>query len=249
MKRDTSGLQRLFPTIDWAQVEGIAQTDVERALQALQGVLQRYFRPLQMHLCQKFEVDEDQAADWLQDFVHRKVLLEQLLKRASRERGKFRTFVLFTLDRFVISEWRRAKARRRMPEGGIVSLEELRTEQIANLVATDSVAMAPSWTQTVIEETLRRMEAECAQKGRASRWNVFKARLLDPLFEGAPALRYEELQRRFEFSSPAEAGNALITAKRMFHRLLREVVAEYAGEGADAEAEIRELRRELGRVP
>jgi hypothetical protein len=34
----------------------------------------------------------------------------------------------------------------------------------------------------------------------------------------------------------------------MFRRLLREVVAEYAGEGADAEDEIRELRRELGRL-
>jgi len=247
MKTGVSDGQRVFPTTDWAQVKGVAQADPDLALRALEGVLQRYYRPLQAHLCAKFQASEDQAADWLQEFIHRKVLLAELLHRASRERGKFRTFLLFALDRFVISELRRANAQSRMPEHGIESLEELSGE-VAAVAAADIAAMTPNWARAVIEQTLRRMEDECAQHGYGSRWSVFKARLLDPLFEGAESLPYEELIQRLDFRSPAEAANALLTAKRMFHRLLREVVAEYAGEGADVEAEIRELRLELGRV-
>jgi hypothetical protein len=52
--------------------------------------------------------------------------------------------------------------------------------------------------------------------------------------------------RRFGFGSPAQAGNAFITAERMFIRLLRQVVGEYTGTGADVDEEIRDLRRELG---
>jgi hypothetical protein len=89
------------------------------------------------------------------------------------------------------------------------------------------------------------MQAECQAKGRLDRWGVFKARLLDPILDGARAPSYEELIARLGFRSPAEASNALITARRQFDRLLREIVAEYAGEGADVETEIADLNRAL----
>jgi hypothetical protein len=80
-----------------------------------------------------------------------------------------------------------------------------------------------------VTETVARMQAECQAKGRLDRWGVFKARLLDPILDGTRAPSYEELIARLGFRSPAEASNALITARRQFDRLLREIVAEYAG--------------------
>jgi RNA polymerase sigma-70 factor (ECF subfamily) len=248
MKRGVAGGQQLFSTTDWVQVKAVAHADADQAFKALEGIVQRYYRPLQVHLRSKFCVPEDQAADWLQEFVLRKVLLGELVKRASRERGKFRTFLLFALDRFVISELRREHAQSRRPEHGLESLEGLGAEVASVTAASGAGDMVADWARIVIEQTLARMEAECLQKGCANRWGVFKVRRLDPLFEGAEPLPYDELVRQYEFRSPAEAANAFMTATRMFRRLLREVVAEYAGEGADAEDEIRELRRELGRL-
>jgi len=216
-------------------------------MEALEGVLTRYYRPLQAHLRSKFHVSDDQAADWLQEFIHRKVLLAGLLASASKERGRFRTFLLVALDRFVISELRRANAQCRMPEHGVASLERLSAAEMDRLVQADRTSMAPDWVRTVIDETLERMQKECLQGGHKARWGVFRARLLDPLFNGAQPMPYSKLVRRFDFRSPAQAANAFITAQRTFCRLLRQVVKEYAGEGADVEAEIRELQRDLSR--
>ena len=89
------------------------------------------------------------------------------------------------------------------------------------------------------------MEAECTARHCLDRWGVFKARLLDPLLDGAEIPAYADMVTEFGFQSPAQASNALITAKRQFDRILREVVAEYAGARADVEEEIRELKLSL----
>ena len=65
------------------------------------------------------------------------------------------------------------------------------------------------------------------------------------MLEGSEAPPYAQLVSDLGFSSPAEAANALTTAKRQFDRILREVIAEYAGEGAEIELELRELKHVL----
>ena len=58
---------------------------------------------------------------------------------------------------------------------------------------------------------------------------VFRARLLHALDDdNAPPVAYDELVREFGFQSPAQAGNILMTAKRVFSRCLEETVAQYA---------------------
>ena len=42
MKASVSDRRRLFPTTDWDAVKGVGQADPDRALQALESVLQRY---------------------------------------------------------------------------------------------------------------------------------------------------------------------------------------------------------------
>ena len=58
---------------------------------------------------------------------------------------------------------------------------------------------------------------------------------------------YEELVAKFGLRSPSEASNLLITAKRMFARVLREVVRETVADEAEVETEIMELKRILSR--
>ena len=51
--------------------------------------------------------------------------------------------------------------------------------------------------------------------------------------------------RQYGFRSPAQAANVLITAKRMFARFVRAVIAEYMEEDGNVETEITELKRIL----
>lgn len=230
----------LYPTTIWSEVHR-----AEDSTLALERVLKQYYRPLHAHLQFKFHVDEGQASDWLQEFIRQKVLLDALLAKASKARGRFRTFLLNAMDNFVISELRRQNAQIRRPAGGHVSFDEFTANGLAEIPTSECQQFDVEWARAVLAETVERMEAECRSKGRLNRWEVFKTRLWEPLFDGTKAPGYEELVCKLGFCSPAEASNALITAKRMFDRLLREVISEYAGEDADLDAELRELKQAL----
>jgi hypothetical protein len=232
-----------YPTTIWTEIGRAGQpSGAGDSIAALERLLQKYYRPLQTHLAGHFRVDEDQAADWLQEFICRKVLLGELLAAASRDRGRFRTFLLNALDNFVVSELRRQNAQIRCPTGGLVSIDEAGAVEVPTPQSPKPVNGDLEWGRTVLSEVFTRMEAECRTKERSDRWGVFKARLLDPMLDGAETPSYDDLVARFGFRSPAEASNALITAKRQFDRILHEVVGEYAGKGADLEAAIVELR-------
>ena len=84
--------------------------------------------------------------------------------------------------------------------------------------------------------------------GRSAYWSVFDCRVVAPIFDGVEALPYDQVVERFGFRSPTEASNALVTAKRMFVRALRAVVAEYARDEDGIDREIEELRAILSRV-
>jgi len=233
-----------YPTTIWSEVGRAGRLDDDSGLSALDGLLRKYYGPLQRHLALQFHASDDQAADWLQSFLLRKVLLGSLLAQADRRRGRFRTFLLNAVDRFVLDEFRHQNRQSRMPAGGLGSIEEL-SPDASQLGLEAEDRFAADWAHKVVELTVSRMREECRQGGHPARWEVFEGRVLDPILEGTPPVPFGDLVERFGFRSPAEASNVLITGKRMFHRLLREVVSEYAGEKSDVEAEIRELRRIL----
>jgi hypothetical protein len=89
------------------------------------------------------------------------------------------------------------------------------------------------------------MEEECQTRGHGRRWELFKARILDPALNEDAGLPYPVIIERLRFDSPAQASNMLTTAKRQFARILRSIVAEYAGEGVDVESEMADLKRAL----
>jgi hypothetical protein len=241
---DEFGPSAVYPTTIWSEVTR-ARGGTDAAVAMLGNLLRRYYLPLQTHLRLKFRVSDDQAKDWLQAFVLQKVLLNDLLASADRDKGRFRTFLLNALDNFVSSERRRESAQRRRPSGGLLSSSELTPSDLGELAGSDGDEFAVAWARAIVAETLRRMEAECERKACQGRWRIFKARLLDPLLDGAETPSHDELADRLGFQSSAAASNVLITARRQFDRLLHEVVAEYAGAKAEVELEIRELMRVL----
>ncbi len=241
---DTAGSTQkdYYPTTIWSEIGRAGKVDSPDALAALDGLLKKYYKPLQTHLQFKFYVTPEQAADLLQDFISRKMLQADLLMKASPHRGRFRTFLLNALDNFVVSQHRRDNTLRRKPEGGLESWEGCFRELTTGPASNRSDPYALEWARAVLAEAVSRMHAECEAHKCLGRWSIFKARLVDPILDGADRPSYEALTAQLGFQSPGEASNALTTAKRQFDRLLRQVVAEYAGEGSDVEEELRELK-------
>jgi RNA polymerase sigma-70 factor (ECF subfamily) len=235
----------LFPLTRWTQVEGAAQPDAPEQTKVLGELLTLYLPALRAYLRAQFRMDAPGADDLLQGFVADKVIQGGVLARADRRRGRFRTFLLSALTNYTISELRRGQAKKRAPMGASSSLDDL-IEQGAEFPALETAhPFDVAFAQQVIAEAMRRMEQQCRAGNREDIWGVFVARLLNPIFGSAPAADYQALIERFGFQSPGHAANVLITAKRMFARVLRGVVGEYVGDPAEVEPEVRELRAVL----
>lgn len=229
-----------FPTTHWSLIGAAGQPDEEQRRAVLGELLTRYLPALKAHLVYQKHLAPDDADDLLQSFVARKILEQEVLTQVTPGKGKFRTWLLTVLDRYAISERRYASAERRST-AGTVSLESGVPEQVA-VGPTPSEAFDQAWARTVLAEVLLRMHAECTASKRPDLWGVFEGRVLTPTLEGSDALPYEQLVERFSFTSPVQASNALITAKRMFVRLLRDVIGEYAPDRAETDEEIRDLQ-------
>lgn len=208
---------------------------------ALSRLLERYRPPLRSHLICRKRLETERADDLLQSFIARQVLARELCALADRQRGRFRTFVLTALDRFVFNELRNERVRQRhLQSSGC----EGSLSQIADSCDRHD-AFDIEWARVVLAQALRRMRQECRGLGRATIWAIFRARILRPIFTDRQPESYDRLVHRLGFASPSQASNALITSKRMFVRTLRAVVGEYEMGEADVDAELADLREIL----
>jgi DNA-directed RNA polymerase specialized sigma24 family protein len=244
MSRQEQATYRPFPVTEWSLIARTADPDADTRRRALTELLDRYVPAVKFYLTLAKRIDPDRADDLLQGFLASKVLDEHLIEHADRERGKFRTFLLTALDRFIINQHRFDAAQKRSP-GQMASIDE-QPEPAGNGSGPAS-AFELAWARQVIDRTLERMRQECLGSGRLDLWEVFNARVLGPTLGQAEAIPYDDLVRRAGFASPVRAANALVTAKRMFTRVLRGVISEYETDEDEIDGEIDDLHKILAR--
>jgi RNA polymerase sigma-70 factor (ECF subfamily) len=240
MRREAQAGFREFPLTRWSLVDHAASISREAGFQALTELLDRYLPALRAHLVTMRGMRPDRADDILQGFVAAKVLQGDLLARADRKRGRFRTYLLTCLERYLVGVVRRETARKRSPGQGMIENLEDHAETLA-VPGPSAEVFDTAWAREVIAETLRRLRSSCERDGKEVHWQVFEARVVLPILEDATPVPYEELVERFGFKSPIQASNVLLSAKRMFARTLKAVIGEYVSGEDEVEAEIEEL--------
>lgn len=249
MSTSEADIRSQYPTTHWSQILLASHEDQAAGQGALDRLLRQYRRPLLTHLRAKFRANDEQAEDWLQDFVARKVLKNRLLAHADRKRGRFRTFLLKALENFVIQEHRKAERICRSPSGGFVSLDALTGDEsgVASGEAANPADYA--WAIQVLAEAEQHTKAFYEAKGRSSSWAVFDEGYVRPLVDGTKRPSNANLARNHGFKSAEAVSDAITTVRRMFGKNIRAAVREYedAEGGGDCEAEIRDLKAILAR--
>ena len=243
MPARTAGDLEPFPATHWTLVASAGRDGPSRR-QALTELLRRYLGPMKTHLVVRLKLDADQADDLLQGFLASQVLERHLIRGAQRNKGRFRSFLLVALHRYIANQFRDQRAQKRAPMGGrLVSLEisPLSRER------GPSEAFDLAWAKEVLQRALRRMKEDCDTFRRPELWGVFEQRIVRPILDGSPAAAHVDLVRQFRLASPEQAANLLITAKRMFARCLRSVVGEYEPDNKRIDTEIADLRRLLAK--
>ncbi len=225
-----------FPATRWSLISRARDASLADKQRALSELLERYRPAFVRHLVRRRRLPIERAEDMVQGFMTVKVLEKDLIAQASRQRGRFRSFMLKSLERYVIDEYRR-----RDPH--TTDVDAFRDTEPDD-DAADAFDIA--WAQQALAETYVNMLQACEQSDKMHVWHVFEHRVLRPTIDGDHVPSYEQLAERYGFASPKEAGNLFVTARRMFERELRAVIEAYAGE-EDVDREIGDLIAILSR--
>jgi len=224
-----------FPVTRWTMIEA-AHLDEERRRELLEQFLASYQTPLQRFLMRTRGVGREQAEEIVQAFIVDKVVVDKLLQRADRQRGRLRTFLLRALTNYLLNLRRRDQRHRPLD---IVLLDQ--SGQTQDQSVEPGRVFETEWARYVLERTLQAMRSECVATGRSNMWQVFERRILSPICDGAQPPPYSLLVEELGYEKDSQAMNALITAKRMFTRIMRQVVCEYVSGDEAIDEEIRDL--------
>ncbi len=230
----------LLPSTHWSSVSLAAKADRGCAKLALERLLNRYMPALRSYLLKTERCASSDVDDILQAFVADKILQDGLLQHAKQERGRFRSFLIKSLDNFVISVKRKEKNNRQFVQSLGPSHMVVRVPVKARVSHTEVFDLA--WGREVIALAVEQLREECKISNRPDVWKVFEYRLLRPALYKEPPMPCKELAKYLALGSESQVSNRLVTAKRAFNRVLQSVVGEYVHPDEVA-AEVTEIKR------
>jgi RNA polymerase sigma-70 factor (ECF subfamily) len=238
------GTGAVFLTTHWSLI-GQVDTGKEARNRALIGLLMhRYWKPVYCYLRRK-GYDNEQAKDLTQGFFHEVVLQRHLIEKADAAKGRFRTFLLMALDRYLVNVHKKETTQKRMPRRGLVSLDAIDPCHLPASMAESSPeeTFHYTWLSTLLERVLGQVETKCHEDGMTVHWHVFRARVLDPITERAVPVLLREICAKYGIEDEARASNMLITVKRRFKAVLRQHLRESVISDDDVSGEVEEIRR------
>ncbi|MCP5519350.1 MAG: sigma-70 family RNA polymerase sigma factor [Verrucomicrobiales bacterium] len=228
----------LFPTTHWSVVLGAG----ERAEEALSRLCEAYRPPIYAYLM-ALGHDHHETSDFVQGFfVH--LLRPATLARLNAPNGRFRAFLLTTLQNYVRDRIDHRRARKRGGDAAHLSLETpdgMRVEGGVVGQLTPEQWFDRKWGETVVKRALARVREEVAQAGRG---DLFAA-LLPLLYRDPDALPYDELARTTGLTAGA-LRNAKSRILRRLRQLIREELALTLPPEVDLDEELRYLMTVMG---
>lgn len=225
-----------FETTQWSIVvnAGAGGDDASAAL----TILCETYRPPVLAYVRARVHNNDDAEDLTQAFFAH-VLERQLPARADRERGKFRSFLLKSLNHFLVTEWQRSNAQRR--GGNVTMIADDAVDSIASEDAGPELAFEREWARTVLREAMRRLELEAQAAGREKMFSELRPYLVEVPEPGD----YDTIAA----SAGIRKNSIAVAVHRLRSRLqelVEEVVADTASNAADINAELRRMRDIMG---
>ena len=228
----------VFATTHWSVVLAAADEPSPQVEAALARLCQTYWLPVYAFVRKRGHSPE-QAQDFTQAFFAN-FLEKQHVMKANQERGRFRSFLMTSVENFLRNENDRAQAQKRGGGRKLISLDEQDAEArylCEPTTETDPAkAFEQRWAATLLNTVISRLQAEF---GAAERGDLFES-LQAHLWGDVESTPYPELAERFGLS----LANVKTTAHRMRQRyrdLLREEIAHTVALPSQIDDEIRHL--------
>lgn len=231
-----------FPTTAWSLIEQVQGSAGDA--EATDRLLRRYWKPVYGFLrARGYPVS--QAEDLTQEFFLR-LLERDWLRRADAGRGRFRTFMLTLLVRFLSDQGQHRVRRQQLFERRIVSVSTLRAEQPSGwepeVHATPEAVFEKNWVQSLLEHACEQVRSQCGVEGRGLWYHWFEEHVLG---DGSRRTSKSVLARRDGVSRD----QVRYGVQQVKHRLDQTIRHELLRDGCSEEAledEVRSLIETLG---
>jgi len=233
-----AAVPRAFATTHWSVVLAAGQAESVSAQRALETLCRAYWYPIYAYVRRKGHKPEE-AQDLTQEFFAQ-LIAKDHFRLADRNKGKFRGFLLSTLDFFLAREWSRAHRQKRGGQFTFISRDEQPPEERYQLEPADHETperkFLRQWALTVLKQAMNALQAECEASGRAALFRQAK-NLISGERHGAA---YAQISQSLNMGEGAVRVAVHRLRQRYGELLRREVAHTLAGED-EVEEELRYL--------
>jgi RNA polymerase sigma-70 factor (ECF subfamily) len=228
----------IFATTQWTVVLNAGGPDTPEAQTALEELCRIYWRPIYAFVRRLGNPPHD-AQDLTQEFFAR-LLSSGSLHEVHPEKGRFRSFLLVLLKRFLANEWDKA---RRLKRGGgetVISIDSGTVE--TSIQTEDPRAISPErafdrqWALALLDRVLGLLEEEHKSVGKQRAFEVLK----HTLTSDRGAVRYGFLAQQLNVTEGA-VKVAVHRLRQRYRELLRAEIARTVVEPSLVDVELRFL--------
>ncbi|MBK8001400.1 MAG: sigma-70 family RNA polymerase sigma factor [Verrucomicrobia bacterium] len=232
----------VFATTHWSVVLAAGDEYSARQGEALEQLCHNYWYPLYAFIRRR-GYDEHEAKDLTQGFFAH-LLARNRVAVADASRGKFRTFLLGSVNHFLANEWDRTQRLKRGGGQSRISLDDDdQAEARFKLEALDASPEAQfdrSWAEAVMDSVQERFRRELVEAGDLERFEV-----LQPFLFGDEGGSYADAAARLGISETG-VRSVVHRLRKRFREIVRAEIAQTVARPEDIEPEIRHLFAALG---
>lgn len=227
----------LFPATHWSLILSAHEGEARRR-QALEELAATYWRPLYVYVRRK-GWDSHGAEDIIQGFLER-LLGRDFLDGLDPEKGRFRSYLRTSLDRYMINLGEKERAQRRGGGRPVASLDvEGVEDEVAASPEDPARAYDRSWARGVLDRALTHLGAEHAGTPKQAALEVAMS-----FFRPGDPPSYADAAARAGMTLPQFRSFLHRTRLRYRELIGREVAPTVGGSGA-VEAEVEDLLKIL----
>lgn len=227
-----------FATTQWSLVAAAGSRESAEARAALEDLCRTYWYPVYAFIRRRGHQPAD-ATDLAQEFFAR-LIEKDYLEAADQQRGRFRTFLLTAVTRFLANEREYAAAQKR--SGGVRPLSLCVEEGETRYQLEPADRWTPErlfdrrWALTILDQTLARLRAEHEATGKTQLFEQLKVYLTGE--SGAPTLRQSADRLGMTEGSVKVAVHRL---RQKYRELLRQEIGQTVAEAGQVEDELKLL--------
>ena len=234
----TSSDTSRFATTHWSVILAASSTSTPHYEEALSSLCQTYWFPLYAYL-RRWGCDTHLAEDYVQAFFVQ-MLEKHYLSKVEQKRGKFRSFLLVAIKRFVADQHDLTQAFKR---GGGHKRLSIDLEFAEGKYALEPVSdLSPerifekSWALAALEQTMAQLEAEFAGMNKQKLFDCLKVYIGGD----ANSVPYHNVAADLNMTEDA-VKTAVYRLRRRYRQRLRDIIAQTVTTHEQINEEIQDL--------